>query len=340
MGYAKLNFATSVTTSQALFDIVRVVNGTITSAANLSHASTTNSEIVNTLGQNWTVTYGTVANTTLAYVLENSCETAGKTKYAWLTTNNDGSYGGASAAFSTTNQGIYLNTITAATSATSVSNPAYYNTETTTNYHTRFNMCVDATNTLIYVSWSKYHLMLYGRFRGGGSGTMGLTGTFEYPETNLSQFTNTAPIIHYRYSSADTNTFQELVGAQTGATPDSIIFQATNLHYPQTNVTQGISWNNSSTIGTADLDDFNPVQTINASGTSVFPLVPIYESMPALGIPIINISKLSGVYKMATTAGPYDTIYTVGADNYVWLPLALNINSTTGIVAGIAIPKK
>jgi len=338
MGYAKLNFAGTVTNAQAMYDIVRVVNGTITSAANLSHASTTNSEIVNTLNQNWTVTYGTVAATTLAYVLENSCETAGKTKYAWLTTNTGGSYGGAAGAFSASSylsNGIYLNTITGATSATAVSNPAHYSTNTATSGFRINNMNVDTVNTSIYVSWSKYHLALYGKFPQNG---MGIVGTFEYPETALSQFTNTPPVLQYKYSEASTGTFIE-AGGPISTTTNTIIFQPANLHYPQTNTTVGIGWTDAGSIGTADLDSFNAVQTLNSSGASVYPLVPIYESLPALGIPIINISQYSGVYKMGSGAGPYETLYTVGSDNYVWLPIAVSVTSTT-IDCGITFLKK
>lgn len=346
MGYAKLNFATSVTTSQAMYDIVRVVNGTVTSAANLTYASTTSSEIVNTLAQNWTVTYGTVADTTVAYVLERDCATVGKTKYAWLTTNANGTYGGSSAAFSTTGHGIYLNTITAATSATAVSNPAYYYSVSANANSYRHNFQVDATNQNLYLSWSKYHLLLYGQVEIGHSA---FSGTFEYPETNLSQFTNSAPVVHYWYSAGATSNFQTLVGLQTTGTVDQAIFQATNVHFPLTNTTSGIALATHTSAATtvtngatiALKQTWDPAQTWNGSGANVYPLVPLFSYDPDKALPIMNISQLTGVYRISDLAGPVETLYSVGADNYVFLPIGDNTTSTgAAVYAAIAVLKK
>jgi len=350
MGYAKLNFATSVTTSQAMYDIVRVVNGTVTSAANLTYASTTSSEIVNTLAQNWTVTYGTVADTTVAYVLQQDCATVGKTKYAWLTTNANGTYGGSSAAFSTTGHGIYLNTITAATSATAVSNPAYYYSVSanTNSYNQSFQ--VDATNQNLYLSWSKYHLLLYGQTE-STTADAAFSGTFEYPETNLSQFTNSAPVVHYFYSAGASATFQTSVGlATTGTTAYDGIFQATNIHFPLTNTTSGIAnvvpggvasviTTNGGTV--ALKQTWDPAQTWNGSGANVYPLVPLFSYDPVNALPIMNISQLTGVYRISDLAGPVETLYSVGADNYVFLPIGDNTTSTgAAVYAAIAVLKK
>lgn len=335
MGYAKLNFATTVTTAQAMYDVVRCVNGTITSTANLSYANTTNSELVNTLAENWTVLYGTVADTTTAYVVTSPCVSAGKTHRVKLQMCN-GSAWDASAAFSTAGAGIGLNTIETATTATAVTNPTFYSTSTGATGMGRYVVKVDASNVNIYVHWSSHHILMYGL--SGVTGANMLIGSFEYPETSLTQFTGTAPIAQYNNTYNNTTTYitTTAVGASTSA---GVLLQGIQVHTPSTNVTNGVYNIATGGFGTTALSDFDPVPSLDASGNNTYPVVPFYWSNPAIGLPIINISELTGVYRMSKTASVSEGTLTLGADTYVWLPISTLITGGT-IQAGIGLLKK
>ena len=335
MGYAKLNFATTVTTAQAMYDVVRCINGTITAKANLSYASTTNSEFVNTLNENWTVDYGSVADTTTAYIVSSSCETAGKTHRARLQMFNGTSWD-TSAAFSTSACGIGVNTIEEATSATAVTNPTFYSTSAGTTGGGRYVVTVNASNTNIYLHWSKHHILLYG-LSGAGATTM-MIGTFEYPETSLTQFTNTAPVAQYNYTYNQSTAFITTTAVGTGTT-GAILWQGIEVHVPNTSTTNGLYNLGTSGFGTLLRSRFDPIATLDVSGNNVYPLVPLYWSLPSLGIPIINISELTGVYGMAKSATAAEGVFTVVADGYVWLPLSTVITGGTQ-QAGIGLLKK
>jgi len=334
MGYAKLNFATTVTTAQAMYDVVRVLNGTITAPANLSYASTTNSEIVNTLAENWTVVYGSVADTTTAYVVSSPCVTAAKTHFVKLQMGNGTSWD-ASAAFSTAGAGIGLNTISAATSATSVTNPAFYSTSTGATGMGRYLVKVDASNTNIYIHWSSHHILFYG-LSSAGATTM-FIGSFEYPENSLTQFTNTAPVLQYNYTYAQTTTFITTTAVTTGTT-SAILFQGINIHEPLASTTSGVYNLGVAGYGTVIHSDFDPIVTLDSLGNNVYPLVPYYWTLPSRGIPNLNLSQLTGVYRMAKSAGAAEAVFTVGGASYVWLPLSTTITGGTQ-QAGIGILK-
>jgi hypothetical protein len=337
MGYAKLNFATTVTTAQAMYDIVRCLNGTNTSTANLIYANTANSEIVNTLNENWSVLYGNVADTTTAYVVTSPCVTASKTHRVKLQMGNGSSWD-TSAAFTTTGAGIGLNTIETATSATSVTNPTFYSTSTGANGMGRYLIKTDATNTSIYIHWSAKHILFYG-LSSNAVGTMYM-GSFEYPETSLTQYTNTAPVIQYNntYTANTTYVTTTTVGTDTTL---GIIFQGIKIYTPNNNTTNGVYHIPTGGFGTVPVTDFDAVQTIDATGNNVYPIVPFYWSNPAIGLPIMNISELTGVYRMSRVASVPEGLFTSGADTYVWLPLASTINGGVGLTqAGIALLKK
>ena len=91
-----------------------------------------------------------------------------------------------STAFSTAGAGIGCNSISGATSATAVSNPAFYSLSSGATGGGRYIVRVDASNANIYIHWSQHHIAFYGIC---GSGT-GFHGSYEYPETGLTQFSN------------------------------------------------------------------------------------------------------------------------------------------------------
>lgn len=325
MGYAKLNFATSVTTGQALYDIVRVISGNITVVANLSYANTTNSEIVNTLAENWTIEYGSVADTTGSYIVSSPCVTNTKKHWILLQASNAYTYN-SSAAFSTAGSGINLSTISDAVSISSYSNPTYYSTTGSTIGAGRYLVHVDASNTNIYVHWSSHHVLIYGKFITGAA--TGIMASLEYPETSLTQFTNTAPVAQYTMLYGYTTSFITTTTPSTGTTA-AIVLQGINVHQPSVNTTSGVYNLGVSGFGTVTLSTFNPVFTIGTDGSNIYPLVPVYWSVPSVGIPIINLSQLTGVYRMATSATFSEGVFTVDSNSYVWLPISTTITGGT-----------
>lgn len=326
MGYAKLNFATTVTTANALFDIVRVITGNVANVSNLTFASTTNSEIVNTLNQNWSVTYGSVEASTTQYVLESPCVTAGKKHYTWWQSSN-GTTWGTSAAFSTSSSGVGFSTVSSATDASTVTNSTYYSTTAGTTGLGRYVIRVDATNTNLYLSWSNNHVAIYG-LRGSGA-TTSILGSFEYPETSLTQFTNTSPVCQYNIGQASANTFITTTTPGTGTT-EGLIFQGISVHQPSTSTTSGVYNFGTSGYGTVTRAVFNPVVSLDSSGNNAYPFVPLYWSLPTVGIPVINISELSKVYRLAHSAASPETVFTVGSNNYVYFTFATSTTSSTG----------
>lgn len=335
MGYARLNFGTAVTTAQAMYDIVRVLDGTITSIANLSYASTTLSEIVNTLGENWTVAYGSVADTTTSYVLSKPCVTSSKTHWVRLQMFNGTSWD-SSIAFSTAAAGVGLNSITAATSNTAVSNPAFYSTSSGATGGGRYVVKVDASNTSIFVHWSQHHILFYG-LSGAGATTM-MMGSFEYPENSLTQYTGEAPILQYNYTYNQATTFTTIL-VPGASTANTITFQSLNQFDPVTNTITGVYNLGVSGFGTVIHNDFSPTLTLTNTGANTYPLVPYYWNLPSLGLPFVNISDLTGVYRMSRGIANSEDLFAVGADNYVWLPLSTTITGGTQ-QAAIALLKK
>lgn len=338
MGYAKLNFATSVTTAQALYDVIRLVTGAINSAASLSYASTSNSEVVNTLNENWTLQYGTVDPTTTAYVVSSPCVTNTKTHWIRFSCFNGTSWDTSTAFSNSVNTGFGFSTISAATSVSSVTNSTFYSTGSTTGGG-RYVVRVDASNTNIYLHWSGKHILLYGLF--GLINTTGFIGSFEYPENSLTQFTNTSPVLQFNNYYNTSSTFITTTTPGSGTTT-AILFQGINIHDCSTNTTNGVYNLGVSGIGTVRLDDFDVPVTLGTDGSNSYPLVPYYWTLADRGIPIIDISQLSGVYRIGRNAGTLEALFTVGSDSYVFLPISTTINTpgTTTAHGAIAVIKK
>lgn len=337
MGYAKLNFPIDTETSNVLYDIVRVIDGTVTATNSLSYASTLNSEIVNTLGENWTVLYGTKIPGTTAYVVTSTCVTSSKIHYVHLM-NNDGVTGwNASNSMSAdANCGVGLFSISGAASSTSVSNPIYYSTDPAAGDAGRSTVRTDSSNPHIYVHWSKHHVLLFGR---NGDSTARLTffGSFEYPENDLTTFYNTTPIVYLLKMKDFTTAFETSIVPDLG-TVSGHIWQGVQFYQPLTGTISNIDLGQAG-FGTI-VDDFDPVRVLANDGSLQYPLIPMYWSIPSLGIPNINISTLSGVYKMPSYAGIVEDVFTVGGNSYLFLPLGTTLSAVGTQQSGIALLKK
>jgi hypothetical protein len=112
------------------------------------------------------------------------------------------------------------------------------------------------------------------------------------------------------------------------------------MHVPSVATTYGVyipsiitTGSTATGFGTVTVE-FNPVFTLNASGQNAYPLLPLYWQSPALGLPTINISTLTGVYRIATNASTAEDVFTVGADSYVYLPIGTTISATGASAKG------
>lgn len=339
MGYALLNFTTSHTVGEVMYDIVAVATGVTTTIAGLTYASNTNSEIVNTLGENWTRLYGDHSSSTGAYVLTSPCTSNTKTHHVQLS-----GYGAAGAwndptgtCLPTATRGVNLTTISAATSATSVSDQTFYVAAGGGTDIRNSVIGVTASNLNILVSWSRKHIIIYGIGGTLGAATI-FKGSFEYPENSLTQFTNTAPVANYSLTYGLVT--QALTSTTTTSNYNGFIFQGIKIHVPTDSNTYGvfnlIGDNNyigvaTSGFGTIGLipNNVNPEFTLSATGANTYQLVPMYYALPRAGIPIINISTLSKVFFMSKNAGNTGDVFTEGSDSYAWHPFGTALSGGT-----------
>lgn len=338
MGYAKLNLPTTVTSSNALYDLVRCITGNISNVADLTFAVSASSELVNTLGENWTITYGDLTASTTTYVLESNCVVEGKKHYTRLISSNANAMF-ATTALSTNFAGINLTTCSGATAANIVTNETFYSFSGSTAVGSS-SIGVTANSPFIYASWSRYHLMIWGllgQTTSARAGT-GFQGSFEYPETSLTQFTNTAPLVHLRWNHTANVAFNNATTRGTFVS-SNIVLQGTNVHDPANSTTSGVFNFGVNGFGTCQMQVFDPVKSIDSTGADTYPLTPLYWCTSGNAIPLINLSQLSQVYRISKASGAPESVFTVGNVDYVNFHMTLgNVQSTTSN-ASIAVRK-
>ena len=239
-----------------------------------------------------------------------------------------------------TSAGVYslvsLVSVTDATSNTVVSNPTWYSTSVNTGRQYR-GVEINTNNTNIYVSWSRYHILIYGLVNYVNSNT-GFFGSFEYPETSLTQFTNTPPVAFYTYNHSAATTFVASTAPSTSGSISSIVFQGFNVHQPSTNTTSVVYNLGNTGFGTVQMSVFDPSVSIDSGGVNSYPFVPVYWSLPSVGIPMVNLSYYSKFYRIHKNINNPETIITEGSDNYVYLTLSAGgIAGTNGATAIVVL---
>lgn len=323
MGFAKLRFENfSVTTSQAMSDVVKIVTGVAAAPADLTYASTTNSIIVNTRAENWTLVYGSTAGGTATdYVLSSPTLLAGKTHFVRMrsrassTSSAYPSSAAMNAASGASSASFTVATIGSATSATSVTNETHYRTTYPTS-----GVYANDLNPDIFVSWSARHIMLYGY---NSSGPV-VVGSFQYPYSQLNQYGGYAPVMQWTYTPNETT----WVADGTGPTTSSLnVMQAPIYFRPTTSLSVPITLGSiKTTYGYGTMDgSIVPSTSYSSTGTTAYPLVPIMYSSPSTGNPVVNISSLTNVYFFPPAGGTYGDTITVGSDTYVYLPLGTSL---------------
>jgi hypothetical protein len=332
MGFAKLTYATdgSIRSTTVLHDIVGVITGTFTSTSQLTGAIQAQSEIVNTINSNWSFLYPAsgsfvpaTPNVNLAsWVLTAPCVNTSKTKYIRLTNYNTGNINQTGAVTGNiynggTSRGIILQGATSASTATTIVNGTFYQTNTSGNLSM-------LRGSQIFISWSNKHLILYSNLANSGtSATAGIMAYLEFPETTATQVSGATPAVVLwvfdLYLTDNGYTSPSGIGAQNHAIlPDYYNISAASRG--MANIAS-LSTAFDRLYSTAITNTFQPINsTINSAGSSRINIVPLMFSMLSKGYSPLYISEYSNMYLVAAGLGsPGDTI-SIGSDLYVYLP--------------------
>lgn len=338
MGYARLHFPNNNTilTTHVLYDIVGCLTGTFTATNQLQTATQTLSQIVNTANSNWSFVYpashGTKGTTNTSWVLSSPCVTASKTKYIRLT-----SFGGGAIAQSGTftyydsalnsgnNAGILMQACTAASSATVLTNPAWYNTNNSSGTYTNA-----VASNFIYLHWSNRHCLIYGGYT--SNLRKGFQALFEHQETGITTFRNTAPVVYINYTSSNGGwNSTETAPSSIAGSPN--IVQVLNHFNVNTATATGVynvlsdinsQQDHMSLLSDAASGAYPSTTTKNSGGAVARQVQPLYWHQHHIGVPHQYVSQLSNVYRTAPSMGSEGDTVTIGNDTYVYLPTEYN----------------
>lgn len=359
MGYAKLHFDTSGanTISHVMHDIVGVVTGTYTSTSQLTVATRSLSEIVNTLGSNWSfvypATHGTKGNTNVSWVLSAPCVSSNtKLKYVRISGHvyNLGTsqvttdlYRVSSSASSL--GGVKMTSCTAAASNTSVTNETFYTTNTGA-YQNNSGFYL-MNGPYIVLSWSQRHLLMWGGashgapWDAGSSSANAIFACFETTETPISTYRNVAPFVHYNrgwYKSpfnSDTGFSTSLTipadaDTYNGSPLNYDVFLQMNHYNPTTATASGVH-NVLSNINSQDYDmPIFGTSTVSApssftkssTGATAVYMQPLFYHQLHQGIPHMYISNLCDVWRVDDDIANNHDTFTVGANTYSYIKIS------------------
>jgi len=370
MGFAKLYFpnAGTIQIGNVIRDIVGVVTGAYTSTSQLLAATQALSEISNSAGRgDWTRVYPSTVTNTIPQVLSAPCLN-GATKYVQISSLGYINYNNYQGVSSTTNTtpyryaidlnlstglGFCMRSITAATSATAVSNPSYLNTTTggtpAQSSFAAWNSMNYFVGNTIWLSWSSRHLMIYGAQRGAAENHLynAASACFEHNETGIHDFRNTAPFCHAQWF--DNNAF---VTAASPSVTDQYTerldssFYCMNHYNPSGAVATG-AFNLLSNVTTANVNSvcssissFYPTAfTKTSAGANAVYLQPLFFHQHQVGIPHQYISDLCKVYRVQPGIGRAGDTLTVGASTYAYFPIWPGGAAATNTSMALAVLK-
>lgn len=340
MGYARLHFPNNATVliTHVLYDIVGVLTGTFTNTNQLQTATQSLSQIVNTQSSNWSflfpASHSTKANSVgvSSWVLSAPCVNGAKTKYIRLTsmansavpTVGSGSQVLYDVTFGNSNlqAGLAMQSATAASSSTALTNPTWLSTAASTN-GTAF------TSNFIYLHWSQRHCLIYGGM--SSDLTKGFIASFEHQETGITTTRGTAPVVHLVYSS--TNGTWDSTASGPASSAKLNVCQVLNHFAPSTATTTGLynllssinsQQNDMPLVSDAASGAYPSTTTKNSSGALARFVQPIYWHQHHLGVTHQYVSQLSNVFRTAPSMGQEGDSVTIGNDTYIYLPTTYN----------------
>jgi hypothetical protein len=357
MGFAKLSYANNgtVLSTTVLHDIVGCITGNFTSTDQLKGAIKEQSEIITGNTGHWKMEFPMITlpenpvNTYTSWVLSAPCVDTDKTKYIRLCNYssagvgngyilaNSGGTGALNSYFlpangsSSTTQysGIYLQAITGASSETAVSNPTYYNFSI--NNNSRGPVMNIMNGSVLYISWSARHIVIWSSTSGFLSTTTGgttplLIAYFEYPETELNQSTTATPTIYFLDRNAN---FSAGITQYSGFEVTTYAVGAMLIpqyYSTSTNSTTPLCFSSPlntndricSTISNTAFINYS-APTITSTGANSAMMVPIIVSPMSKNYPPMYLSEYSNVFLASSSLGTAGDTVTVGNDEYVLL---------------------
>lgn len=324
MGFARIHFVNTGTLDMRVVvrDIASVIAG---DSLNTLVAATQNlSYIYNSAGRgNWTRQFPATASTSMPQVLSAACLN-GQSKFIQIgaagvsdTIGNSTSTDFYGTGLTANNQFIYIRSCTAATSATSISNPSFVAAATTTP--TNANQFNAFNGVYYYLSWSLRHCLIIGQNDNATGNKWWASGCFEMNEDGIDDFRNLAPFchIHWHGSSVDTAVAPVFVASEARST-----FTVMNHYNVSTGVTTSARNIANEDYGNILQGSASAVSTKNSSGAVAMYLQPLFYHQYDIGVPLRYISDLSKVYRARSSPGEHGNTLTVGADTYVYVPLA------------------
>jgi hypothetical protein len=354
MGYAVLNFPTTITNVNLLQDIGNVITGNITSASSLAYCTTATSTVVNTLGQNWTQVANTTANTARGFSAP--CVTNGKTKYVKIFASQSGSDSstytsaafnsynmptGSSSGYNDTKLGATAcGSIASSTSVITATNECSFSASSTweTYLKRHFFGIGPGNNGQVVLSWSSRHLLILGNNNGGTV----INFFVEHPENGASTYASYAPFISYKIIPLCGDGFNDISFSDTSVNTAEIRTPVyynmrsagTTTWYPT--VSRSQTPTNFPLQGTIWLNRMSTMYTYGSSGANY--LLPLYFTYPHEGIPMTNLSSLSNVYFARAGIGSAGDALTINGDPYRIIPYGGNGTYGGATIASIVVP--
>lgn len=333
MGFARLHFNNNQTVQvgNIIKDIVGVITGDYTNVNQLEYATQNLSLIYNSAGRgNWTRVFPATSSATIPQVLSTTCIN-GTTKYIRITSQGVGDEAGNvqntdvyGYVNSSNTQGIITQSCLGATSATNVTSASFVQKSSTATNIQHHNMI---TGNYIWVTWSNRHCALIGSSQGSSSTAIGLTGSFEFNETGIADFRNTAPFVHLQLFDNSFDTTNLITPAVSAAGNLSSVI-VMNHFRPDTgvandtlNLTANLAANTHHTISSNNAVAYPQVFSKNSSGINTIYLQPMFWHQHQMGVPHQYISDLCKIYRTQPGVGTPGDLLTVGADTYVYFAL-------------------
>lgn len=335
MAFAKLSYAVdgSVRSTTVLHDIVGVITGQFTNVNQLTGAIAAQSEIINTENKNWNILHpaGSFVPSTpninvASWVLTAPCINPSKTKFIRLTnviSSNVITHTGAVANNTYTNaNGITLTACTDAINSTTLTNETWRNTNSgpATSAFIR--------GSTIYISWSDRYVFIYSPYFNSTSGTIsgGMRSYIEFPETPVTQGSNTVPTVMLVESGSYLNYAGALIiPGSTNASSISVAI-VPNFYTVGTNssgmfsVSDGISASDKR-LSTAISNGLMPtVSTIDRFGNNRINIMPMTIHASSFGHAPFYLSVFSNIYIVPQNLGSFGETISVGGDLYTYLP--------------------
>jgi len=375
VGFARLTFNETATNAEVMADVVRVVTGS--SPVNAIQGSEVVNIKGTNWSLLYSSDNDTISDTAHSYILSAPCVTAGKTKYARLscasvTTDSvslatSGSVGDIVDEVSATRFGFVLQGLSGASSIDTFSNVSQLITASTGLQHYWYVLKLTPVYKDITISWSNRHLFIHSQTarRQSTSQTgnvLAVQSVMEYPETTLTLGFGVVPVsfmsVVSKVGGSTANTFPFIVPASASDVPAELITAGRPPMWLQNQIgvdtsgpitNQNLAANTAIQLtgptttgilghGTAMLTHRIIVPTFDLNNDPQYNFIPLFWSMPTQGIPTFDWSTLTDIFVTGENHTALGSDIPVGADTYVYLPLAIEPSSS--IQSGAYVVKK